>query len=72
MHDPFVFDDFVEHNTVASLITGFRRVDEEFTSIARRHMLSDGSTAVVAVVHDRKIYVANAGDSRGIIVHKGA
>ena len=60
-----------ENNTVASIMNSFRKLDEEFTSIAKRHMLSDGSTAVVAVINDRKVYVANAGDSRAIIVHKG-
>jgi protein phosphatase 2C family protein 2/3 len=34
-------------------------------------MLTDGTTAVVAAIHDRRVYVANAGDSRGIIVQKG-
>lgn len=60
-----------ENNTVASLMSAFRKLDDEFTVIAKRHMLSDGSTAVVAVINDRKIYVANAGDSRAIIVQKG-
>ena len=60
-----------ENNTAASLMNGFRKLDDEFTMIAKRHMLSDGSTAVVAVVNNGKIYVANAGDSRAIIVHKG-
>jgi protein phosphatase 1L len=32
--------------------------------------LTDGTTAVVAVIQGRNITVANAGDSRGIIVKK--
>jgi protein phosphatase 1L len=33
-------------------------------------MLNDGTTAVVGVIHGQRIYVANAGDSRGIITQK--
>ena len=64
-------DTCFKENTAASLMSGFRRLDEEFTQIAKRHMLSDGSTAVVAVINNKKVYVANAGDSRAIIVQKG-
>jgi serine/threonine protein phosphatase PrpC len=34
-------------------------------------MYTDGTTAVVAVIHEGRVFVANAGDSRGIIVQKG-
>ena len=33
--------------------------------------MSDGTTAVTAVIQDRCIYVANAGDSRAIVVQSG-
>jgi serine/threonine protein phosphatase PrpC len=33
--------------------------------------MNDGTTAVVAIVHAGRVYVANAGDSRAIIVQKG-
>ena len=32
----------------------------------------DGTTAVVSLVVDDRLYVANAGDSRAILVQKGA
>ena len=34
-------------------------------------MYTDGTTAVVAVIHEGRVFVANAGDSRSIIVQKG-
>lgn len=54
-----------------ALYNSFCKVDDEFTSIARIRYLNDGTTAVVAVIHNNVIYVANAGDSRGIIAQKG-
>jgi hypothetical protein len=36
-----------------------RRVDAEFSAKARIQMMTDGTTAVVAVVHDGKVYVGN-------------
>ena len=47
------------------------RTDAEFSSIARQRVLSDGTTAVTAVIKDGCIYVANAGDSRAIVVQSG-
>jgi hypothetical protein len=35
------------------------RVDAEFSAKARIQMMTDGTTAVVAVVHDGKVYVGN-------------
>ena len=47
------------------------RTDAEFSSIARQRVLSDGTTAVTAVIKDGCVYVANAGDSRAIVVQSG-
>lgn len=33
--------------------------------------MSDGTTAVTALIHNKRIYVANAGDSRAIVVQQG-
>ena len=33
--------------------------------------MNDGTTAVVAAIQNQRIYVANAGDSRGIIAQRG-
>lgn len=35
------------------------RVDAEFSSKARIQMLTDGTTAIVAVIQDSKVYVGN-------------
>lgn len=35
------------------------RVDAEFSAKARIQMLTDGTTATVAIIHDSKIYVGN-------------
>lgn len=35
------------------------RVDAEFSAKAKIQMLTDGTTAVVAVIHDGKIFVGN-------------
>ena len=33
--------------------------------------MNDGTTAVTAIIHSGRIYVANAGDSRAIVVKRG-
>ena len=35
------------------------RIDADFSAKARVQMLSDGSTAVVAIIHGKKVYVGN-------------
>jgi serine/threonine protein phosphatase PrpC len=47
------------------------RIDNEFISICKKNHFTDGSTAVVAMISNRNIVVANAGDSRCIVVQKG-
>ena len=39
--------------------------------LARSKSYTDGSTAIVAVIHGKKAIVANCGDSRGVLVQKG-
>ena len=56
---------------IKALYSSFNKVDADFSAKAKLQMLSDGSTAVVALIHDHRVYVANAGDSRGIIVQRG-
>jgi serine/threonine protein phosphatase PrpC len=41
-------------------------VDDSFTILSEERNLTDGSTAVVAVIHDGQLVVGNAGDSRSV------
>jgi protein phosphatase 1L len=54
-----------------ALERAFFRTDAEFSATAKIKALTDGTTAIVAVTHGKKIYVANAGDSRCIMIQKG-
>ena len=47
------------------------RTEAEFLEIAKKYNLMDGTTAVAALIHGQTVYVANAGDSRGILVQRG-
>jgi serine/threonine protein phosphatase PrpC len=49
----------------------FHTVDKEFLKWARKDKLTDGSTGIVALIKDTKLYVANTGDSRGVICENG-
>jgi serine/threonine protein phosphatase PrpC len=49
----------------------FQAVDKEFLQWAKKDKLTDGSTAIVAVIKDKKLFVANTGDSRGVICEDG-
>jgi len=49
----------------------YRSVDDSFTALSEQLHLTDGSTAVVAVIHDGQLVVGNAGDSRCILVQRG-
>ncbi len=36
-----------------------QRVDKEFSTKARSQMLTDGTTSIVAIIHDKKIFIGN-------------
>ena len=50
------------------LVSALRDADDAFLRVAKERGLKDGSTATIAVLHDRAVTVANVGDSRGILV----
>ena len=54
----FVFGDLFSNMHIFIWICNCR-VDAEFSAKARIQMLADGSTAIVAVIHESKIFVGN-------------
>lgn len=60
-------EEFVENTSVA-LRRSFYKADAEFSAIAKLRFLSDGTTSLVACIHNRRLYVANAGDCRAVLV----
>eukprot|EP00470_Lotharella_oceanica_P009893 CAMPEP_0170180782 /NCGR_PEP_ID=MMETSP0040_2-20121228/23012_1 /TAXON_ID=641309 /ORGANISM="Lotharella oceanica, Strain CCMP622" /LENGTH=361 /DNA_ID=CAMNT_0010425543 /DNA_START=86 /DNA_END=1171 /DNA_ORIENTATION=+ len=49
----------------------FEKLDDEFLSLAKRKKWNDGSTAVAALLRDRKLTIANAGDSKAVLSSMG-
>lgn len=62
--------EFVDDPSKA-LKNAFFKTDSEFSEGSKSTVLTDGTTAVVAAIHGQRIYVANAGDSRCIVVQRG-
>lgn len=57
-------------NTQHAIAKAFKRTDDEFVELGKVSGKTDGTTAVVALISNRVITVANAGDSRCILVYK--
>lgn len=55
---------------VEALKNGFLRTDEEYLQIANRKNVEDGTTAVVMLTQGDEMFVAHAGDSRAVLVHR--
>ena len=56
-------DAFVLSPSLILIYKLFSRTDAEFSAMAKVRSLSDGTTAIVAVIHGGKIYVANGAES---------
>lgn len=48
------------------------QVEKEFLAMAEREGLSDGTTAVVALVREDYLAIAHVGDSRGVLCRAGS
>lgn len=54
-----------------ALKESFLHVDKEFLKQASAEKLGDGSTGIVTLIKNEKIYCANTGDSRGVLCEGG-
>jgi len=54
----------------AALTHAFKTIDRDFLDVAHMRKLDDGTTALVALAHGSKFTVANAGDSRAVLVQR--
>lgn len=61
---------FIEGKIEEALREGFRRSDAIILDKSAREGWKNGTTAVVAFIVARTIYVANAGDSEAIMAQK--
>ena len=63
-----VDDESFVHDPALALKRSFFRADAEFSAMAKLRYLSDGTTSLVACIHNRRLYVANAGDCRAVLI----
>eukprot|EP00823_Brevimastigomonas_motovehiculus_P004768 TRINITY_DN3265_c0_g1_i1.p1 TRINITY_DN3265_c0_g1~~TRINITY_DN3265_c0_g1_i1.p1 ORF type:complete len:300 (-),score=69.96 TRINITY_DN3265_c0_g1_i1:792-1691(-) len=56
---------------VASLKHAFQQLDNDWLSIAENQGFDDGTTVLGAFITNGVLYVANAGDSRAVLVQRG-
>jgi len=61
----------------AAIIEGYNQLEKEWIEIAQKSFHGGfpkaayvGSCALVSIIHDNKLYVANAGDSKAALLRK--
>jgi serine/threonine protein phosphatase PrpC len=64
----FGTQEFQDGKPEDSLSIGFHQVDKEVVELANREGWMNGTTAVVAMVLDGTLYVANVGDAEACLV----
>jgi serine/threonine protein phosphatase PrpC len=62
---------FQAKDAMQGLAQAFHDCEAEFIQIAGREGLRDGTTAIVALLHDDALTVAHVGDSRGVLCRAG-
>lgn len=60
-----------DEEPLLAIEAGFRQLDQAWLTLATRNGWDDGSTAVVALIVNRMLYVGNVGDSRCVVSHAG-
>ena len=63
-----IFPKPYNRNLINILIIVFQQVDNEFLNIARTEQLADGTTCLMALIINRKLTIANLGDSSAILI----
>lgn len=66
-----VEDEYFSSNLPQAIKRAFYTCNEQFLKIAEKAKLHDGSTGLVALIRENKLFVANAGDCRAVLVHQG-
>lgn len=64
-HPKFLVD------TEEALKSSFIRTEKEFMELAYKDQLEDGSTAVVALIVDKRLFIGNVGDSEAVLYRAG-
>lgn len=62
-----IFKRNFQHDPINAIKQAYREVDDDWLAVARANNMDDGTTAVIALIHNNVIYVGNAGDSRCIM-----
>lgn len=65
LHRTLFKSDHYPKDPQAALHDAFLQVDQSFLEMAKGRKLRDGSTGLVALIHQQQLLVANVGDSRG-------
>lgn len=71
MIDNVLADSEFLEDVPGALYRAFMKTDADFVEYGKRRGVVDGTTAVVVAIHNNKIHVANAGDSRAILIQRG-
>jgi len=70
-HKILLTDEFSRKDVSAAIIKGFEDMDKIVVEEANKVNLMHGSTAVVSLILDGKLHMANIGDSEGILISVG-